>query len=75
MVPRRATTDAQPSLELPAQTGAQRMGITETRCDMGPEGLPLRLDIQVTLRSAEVNRQEPQGLAAMSFQFSVQTGE
>ena len=51
------------------------MGITKTRCGMGPEGPPLRLDIQVTVRSPEVNRQGPQALAAMSFQFSVQAGE
>ena len=75
MVPRPATTAAQPSLKLPEQTGARRMGITKTRCGMGPEGPPLRLDIQVTVRSPEVNRQGPQALAAMSFQVSVQAGE
>ena len=46
----------------------------ETRRDIGPAGPPLRLELQVTLRSTEVNRQEPRALAAVASQFSLQTG-
>ena len=49
-------------------------GITETQRDIGPAGLPFRLDFQVTLRSTEVNRQEPQALAAGLLPFGVPAG-
>ena len=40
------------------------MAITETRRDIRATGLPLRTQFQVTLRSAEVNRQCPGGSLA-----------
>ena len=48
--------------------------ITETRRDIGPAGLPLRIDFQVTLRSTEANPQERQALAAAPFPFIALAG-